>query len=88
MVVALGMLSRLAVPGREGRGLITPGAVVGTAFWLIVSALFAFYTSNFASYSETYGVALASIVVVLLWLFLSVIAVLLGAEVDAILEAG
>lgn len=88
MVVALGLLNRLAVPGREGRGLITPGAVVGTAFWLIVSALFAFYTSNFASYSETYGVALASIVVVLLWLFLSVIAVLLGAEVDAILEAG
>jgi membrane protein len=84
MVVTLGLLYRLAVPGREQRGVVTVGAVVGTAFWLVVSALFAFYTSNFASYSETYGVALASIVIVLLWLFLSVLAVLLGAEVDAI----
>lgn len=83
MVVALGLLYRLAVPG-EPRRLVTAGAIAGTAIWLVVSVLFAFYTSNFASYSETYGVALASIVVVLLWLYLSVLAVLLGAEVDAI----
>ena len=49
----------------------------------MVSLLFSFYTANFASYSKTYG-TLASIVVVLLWLFLSALAVLLGAEVDAI----
>jgi membrane protein len=83
MVVALGLLYRLAVGADEHRGLVTPGAVAGTALWLVVSLLFAFYTANFSSYSETYG-ALATIVVVLLWLFLSALAVLLGAEVDAI----
>jgi membrane protein len=83
MVVALGLLYRLAVGADEHRGLVTPGAIAGTALWLVVSLLFAFYTANFSSYSETYG-ALATIVVVLLWLFLSALAVLLGAEVDAI----
>jgi membrane protein len=84
MVVALGVLYRLAVPASEERTrLVSPGAVAGTALWLLVSVLFAFYTANFASYSKTYG-ALASIVVMLLWLYLSALAVLLGAEVDAI----
>ena len=45
------------------------------------SALFAFYTAHFSSYSKTYG-ALASIVVLLLWLWLSSLLVLVGAEVD------
>jgi membrane protein len=85
MVVALGLLYRLAVPASgERSGLITPGGVVATGLWLVVSVLFAFYTANFGSYSETYGPLLATIVVVLLWLFLSALTVLLGAEVDAI----
>ncbi len=84
MVVALGVLYRLAVPASGARTrLVSPGAVAGTALWLLVSVLFAFYTANFASYSKTYG-ALATIVVMLLWLYLSALAVLLGAEVDAI----
>lgn len=84
MVVALGLLYRLAVPG--SRPLVTPGAIAGTAIWLAASLLFSFYTANFASYSETYG-SLASIVILLLWLFLSALAVLIGAEIDAIREA-
>jgi membrane protein len=84
MVVALGLLYRLAVPG--SRSLVTPGAIIGTGIWLAASLLFSFYTANFASYSETYG-SLASIVILLLWLFLSALAVLVGAEVDAIREA-
>ncbi len=83
MVVAIGLLYRIAVPERPSGRLVTTGAIAGMVFWLIVSSLFAFYTANFASYSKTYG-TLASIVVVLLWLYLSVLAVLLGAEVDAI----
>jgi membrane protein len=46
-----------------------------------VSSLFAIYTANFSSYSKTYG-ALAAIIVVLLWLWLSVLFILIGAEVD------
>jgi membrane protein len=84
MVISLGVLYRLAVPASGARTrLISPGAVAGTALWLLVSVLFSFYTANFASYSKTYG-ALATIVVMLLWLYLSALAVLLGAEVDAI----
>ena len=87
MVLALSTLYRIAVTDPEEerrgwRGLITPGAIAGTGLWLVVSVLFSFYTANFSSYSKTYG-TLASIVVVLLWLFLSALAVLIGAEVDA-----
>jgi membrane protein len=50
--------------------------------WLVASLLFSFYTAVFADYAQTYG-SLAVIVVLLLWLFLSSFAVLVGAEVDA-----
>ena len=83
MIVGVGLLYRLALEDNPigWLGIITPGAIVATVGWLIVSALFAVYTANFSSYSKTYG-ALASIVVVLLWLWLSSLSVLIGAEVD------
>ena len=73
--------------GRGWLGVVTPGAVVAMIGWLIVSGLFAVYTANFASYSKTYG-ALASIIVILLWLWLSALLVLIGAEVDGLMEEG
>jgi membrane protein len=84
MIVGIGLLYRVAVPNRPAAwlGFITPGTVLAMLGWVVVSALFAVYTANFASLSKTYG-ALASIVVVLLWLWLSSLLVLLGAEVDA-----
>ena len=83
MAVGIGALYRLAVPeGRiHGFGFITPGTLVAVVGWLVVSALFGAYTANFARYSKTYG-ALASVVVVLLWLWLSSLLILFGAEVD------
>jgi membrane protein len=83
IVLGLGVLYRVAVeqPTRARFGVITPGTVVATLLWLVLSALFGVYTANFASYSKTYG-SLASIVVVLLWLYLSALAVLVGAEID------
>jgi membrane protein len=83
MVVGLGLLYRFSVKDgpRGWLGIVTPGTIVAMVGWLIVSALFAVYTANFSSYSKTYG-ALASIVVLLLWLWLSCLLVLLGAEVD------
>ena len=59
-----------------------PGAVVALAVWALASAGFALYVANFGSYSKTYG-TLAGIVVFLVWLWLSNIAVLLGAQVNA-----
>jgi len=64
---------------------ISPGGVVAVVAWLIVSGGFAVYVANFASYNKTYG-AIAGVVVMLVWLWLTNIAILFGAEVDAELE--
>jgi membrane protein len=83
MVVGIGLLYRFATKERTPArwGVVSAGSVVAMIGWLVVSALFAVYTANFASYSKTYG-ALASIVVLLLWLWLSSLLVLVGAELD------
>ena len=55
--------------------------------WILASAGFAFYVANFASYNKTYG-SLAGVIVFLIWLWISNVAVLLGAEMNAELERG
>jgi membrane protein len=66
---------------------VSPGGLVATVLWLILSALFAVYVTSFSSYDRTYG-SLAGIVVFLVWLWLSNLALLLGAEINAELEHG
>jgi membrane protein len=61
---------------------LTLGAVVAVAIWLLASGLFAYYSSKFGSYNKTWG-ALSGVVVMLTWLWLSALALLLGAEVDS-----
>ncbi len=87
MVVGVGLLYKFSLKDKPTAwlGIVTPGSIVATIGWLIVSTLFAVYTGNFSRYSKTYG-ALASIVVVLLWLWLSSLFVLVGAEVDGARE--
>jgi membrane protein len=60
----------------------SPGGLVAVVIWLIASGLFAVYIANFASYNQTYG-SLAAAVIFLVWLWITNIAILLGAEVDA-----
>ena len=64
---------------------ISWGAAIATVLWIIGSALFSYYVSNFGSYDATYG-SLAAPVVLLLWFWLSALIVLIGAEIDAELE--
>jgi membrane protein len=64
---------------------VSPGGVLAVVVWLVASALFAFYVANFGSYNKTYG-ALGGVVTFLVWLWISNIAVLLGAELNAELE--
>ncbi|MEU8255143.1 YihY/virulence factor BrkB family protein [Micromonospora inaquosa] len=66
---------------------VSPGGVLAVVIWLVISGLFAFYVSNFGSYDRTYG-TLAGVIIFLVWLWLSNIAILLGAEFDAELERG
>jgi membrane protein len=66
---------------------ISPGSVLAVLLWIAASAAFAFYVSNFSSYNKTYG-ALGGVIIFLVWLWISNIAVLLGAELNSELERG
>jgi len=63
------------------------GALVAIVVWALLSLAFGFYVANFSSYNKTYG-ALAGVIVFLLWLWLTNLALLFGAELDAELERG
>ena len=64
---------------------LTPGSVLATVLWLIGSLAFRFYVVNFATYNETYG-AIGGVMVLLLWLYLSGLVVIIGAEANAEIE--
>ena len=66
---------------------ISVGAVVAIITWVLASALFGAYVSNFASYNKTYG-SLAGVIIFLLWLWITNLALLFGAELDAEIERG
>ena len=64
---------------------ITPGAVVFTLVWVVATLLFGFYVANFGSYNATYG-ALGGVVVLLLWFYITGFIMLVGAELNAIID--
>ena len=66
---------------------VSPGGIFAVLIWLAASAAFAIYLANFANYSKTYG-TLGGVIAFLVWLWISNIAILLGAELDAELERG
>ena len=76
-----------AAPNAKQAGIkwISPGGVVATIAWLIISALFALYVSDFSSYNKTYG-SLAGLVVFLVWVWLTNVSMLFGLEINAELE--
>lgn len=86
-VVALGLLYRVG-PDRAPAQVrwLSLGAVIATVLWLAASLGFSFYVDNFSSYSQTYG-SLAGVVVLLLWLWITALVVLLGAEINSETEA-
>ncbi len=66
---------------------LTPGAVVAVVVWLLASGLFAVYVSLLGSYNKAWG-SLAGVIIMLTWLWLSALALLLGAEVNAVSDRG
>jgi membrane protein len=84
VVVFMIALLYYASPNAKLRGLksILPGAALAIVVWLVASAAFAFYVANFGSYNKTYG-ALGGVIVFLVWLWITNLAILLGAELNA-----
>jgi membrane protein len=86
VMLALDVLYRWA-PDREPTKFrwLSVGAVVATALWVLASIGFSIYVDNFARYSKVYG-SLAGVIILLLWLWLTAYATLLGAEINAEME--
>jgi membrane protein len=91
LLVVVGLLFTLlywASPNaKHGFRWVTGGVIVAMLVWLAASAGFALFVANFGSYNKTYG-TLAGVIIFLIWLWLSNIAILLGAELNAELERG
>jgi membrane protein len=89
LVVVMLMLAVLyfASPNAKLPGFkwISPGSVVAVVVWVLASALFAFYVANFGNYQKTYG-TLGGVVSFLVWMWITNLAVLFGAELNAELE--
>jgi membrane protein len=91
-VLVVGFVLGLAVLYRHGPHRDAPkwrwvswGSAVAVVIWLVASILFRVYAANFASYDQSYG-SLAAVVVLLLWLYITAFAVLLGAQLNAEME--
>lgn len=86
IVLGLAVLYRFGPSRRDAKWRwITPGSMLAAVLWLVASLLFSFYVANFASYDALYG-SLGTVVVLLLWFYISALAVMLGAELNAELE--
>ena len=83
--VAVAMIYYYAPDAEQDWIWITPGSIVATALWLLISLGFKFYVSNFGSYNATYG-AIGGVIVLMLWFYVSALAVLAGAELNAEIE--
>lgn len=70
---------------KQGFRWITPGGVLAVVLWVVFSVAFAYYVANFSTYNKTYG-TLAAVIVFLIWLWLTNMAILLGAEYNAEIE--
>jgi len=73
-------------PNRRGRWVwITPGSLLATGLWILSSFAFKFYVTNLANFNATYG-AIGGVVVLLLWFYVSGLAILVGAELNGVIE--
>ncbi|MFL6061646.1 MAG: YihY/virulence factor BrkB family protein [Marmoricola sp.] len=86
MAVGVGVLYRVAPDRADARfSWVSVGAVTATGGWIVASVAFSVYVDHFGSYAKTYGTA-AGVVVLLLWLWMTIYLVLLGAELNAAAE--
>ena len=87
MAFMIALLYWASPNAKRGFRWVSPGSLLAVLIWLVASLAFAFYVANFASYSKTYG-SMATVVIFLVWLWISNIAILLGEEFNAEIERG
>jgi membrane protein len=85
IAVGIGLIYYFGPDADQDWAWITPGAVAATVLWLFVSLLFKIYVANFTDYEGSYG-TVGGVIVVLLWFYVSGIAILTGAELNAEIE--
>lgn len=85
VATAFGLVYYFAPDVDQDFVFLTPGSVVATVLWLLGSLAFRFYVVNFGSYNETYG-AIGGVMVLLLWLYISGLVLIVGAEMNAEIE--
>jgi membrane protein len=85
VAAAFGLIYYFAPDVDQDFVFLTPGSVLATGLWLLGSLGFRFYVVNFGSYNETYG-AIGGVMVLLLWLYISGLVVIAGAELNAEVE--
>jgi membrane protein len=85
VALAIAMIYYYAPDAEQEWIWITPGSIFATLLWLLISLGFKFYVANFTSYNATYG-AIGGVIVLMLWFYVSALAVLVGAELNAEIE--
>ena len=83
--VAVGLVYYFGPDAEQEWVWVSPGAVLATSLWLLASLLFRLYAASFGNYQATYG-ALGGVVVLLLWMYMTGLAIVVGAEVNAEIE--
>ena len=84
MVLTVALLYYFAPDANQPFRWITPGGLIGVLLWVLASVAFNFYVSNFGSYNKTYG-SIGAVIVLLLYLYISSLAILFGATLNATL---
>lgn len=85
VVTGIGLVYYYAPDAEQDWVWITPGALIATVLWLIGSLAFRFYVASFGNYEATYG-AITGVILLMLWFYLSGLALLIGAEASAEIE--
>jgi len=85
VATGIGMIYYFGPDAEQRWEWLTPGSLTATVLWIVASLGFRFYLTNFGNYNETYG-AIGGVIIALLWLYLTGIAFLVGAELNAEIE--
>jgi membrane protein len=85
LLLGFALIYRYAPNVEQKFAFITPGSVFGVVLLVLASLAFAIYTGNFADYGATYG-SIGAVIILMLWLYIAGLAILLGSEINALLE--